>query len=381
MAAVATQHGSAIGSNNSSRSNRHTYMTSGYIVAQLARASSLSNDNAAQSNNNSSSNNDNNDNNGATGKISVQPRVDQQEIFDNPAMQTATKCCVFIKEIARKMGFPARTASTAQLLVYRTYIYRPTTRIGSTDLATGCLLVSSKMEETIKKLRDIIAYSYVLLSKPQSSQSDPKQVASSVIDKMRPNVMNAEQLILEAIGYDFRTSHTHLLFVKLAKMAGLTRESAVATSGWAILLDAYFTTLPIQYPSTVISAGSLVLAWCINADEPKDTCSFIRHVFMSSDNNSSHHSNGGYSTLPKTKSKRPPTLALESDNEWWVDFGVSTTDIQGFVKQMVDFYLLFFNSTMATAEYLERHKHGIPNKSISQKIAQWRLKLSDTSSK
>ncbi|KAJ2673982.1 RNA polymerase II C-terminal domain kinase beta subunit [Coemansia sp. RSA 1285] len=356
MAAVATQHGSAIGSNNSSRSNRHTYMTSGYIVAQLARASSLSNDNAAQSNNNNSNkNNDDNDNNGATGKISVQPRVDQQEIFDNPAMQTATKCCVFIKEIARKMGFPARTASTAQLLVYRTYIYRPTTRIGSTDLATGCLLVSSKMEETIKKLRDIIAHSYVLSSKPQSSQSDPKQVPSSVIDKMRPNVMNAEQLILEAIGYDFRTSHTHLLFVKLAKMAGLTRESAVATSGWAILLDAYFTTLPIQYPSTVISAGS--------------------------DNNSSRHSNGGYSTHPKTKSKRPPTLALESDNEWWVDFGVSTTDIQGFVKQMVDFYLLFFNSTMATAEYLERHKYGIPNKSISQKIAQWRLKLSDTSSK
>ncbi|KAJ2582897.1 hypothetical protein EV177_010239, partial [Coemansia sp. RSA 1804] len=76
------------------------------------------------------------------------------------------------------------------------------------------------MEETIKKLRDIIAHSYVLSSKPQSSQSDPKQVPSSVIDKMRPNVMNAEQLILEAIGYDFRTSHTHLLFVKLAKMAG-----------------------------------------------------------------------------------------------------------------------------------------------------------------
>ncbi|KAJ2215531.1 RNA polymerase II C-terminal domain kinase beta subunit [Coemansia sp. RSA 487] len=341
-------------------------MSSSYILAQLTNTPSISNSHATHTSNK---------NNNSEG--SIQPRADQQEIFDNPAMQTATKCCIFIKEISRKLGFPARTASTAQLLVYRTYIYRPSTRIGSTDMATACLFVASKMEETIKKLRDIIAHSYVILSKPQSS--DPKQVPSAVVDKMRPSIMNAEQLILEAIGYDFRTSHTHLLFVKLAKMAGLERKSGIAALGWAILSDAYFTTLPVQYPSAVISAGSLCLAWCVATDEPKDTCVSIRRLFTSNDASGNGNHTNGYPESPKTEPKRPLSLALTKDNEWWVGFGVSTSDIQSFVKQMVDFYLLFFNSTMATAEYLERHKYGIPSKDMAQKIAQWRMKISDNS--
>ncbi|KAJ2850433.1 RNA polymerase II C-terminal domain kinase beta subunit [Coemansia erecta] len=363
MSAATAQHYGVSGNGSSSSSCRHTYMTSSHILTQLTNAHSLSNNHAAHTN----SNNDGD---------SIKPRVDQQEIFANPAIQTATRCCIFIKEVSRMLGFPARTASTAQLLVYRTYIYRPTMRIGSTDMATACLFVASKMEETIKKMRDIAAHSYILSSKPQST--DPKQVPSAVIDKMRPNILNAEQLILEAIGYDFRTSHTHLLFVKLAKMAGLANKSSIAISGWAILSDAYFTTLPVQYPSAVISAGSLCLAWCVATEDPKDTCVFIRRLFTSNDASGNINYTNGRSASPKTESKRPPTLALAKDKEWWVHFGVSTNDIQGFVKQMVDFYLLFFNSTIATTEYLERHKYGIPSKDMAQKIAQWRMKLSDT---
>ncbi|KAJ2551914.1 RNA polymerase II C-terminal domain kinase beta subunit [Coemansia sp. RSA 1933] len=343
-------------------------MPSSYILAQLKNTPSVSGSHATHSNS------DHGDNSSS----STQLRSDQQEIFDNPAMQTATKCCISIKEVSRKLGFPARTISTAQLLVYRTYIYRPSTRIGSTDMATACLFVASKMEETIKKLRDISAHSYIILTKPQPSSSDPKQVPSAVIDKMRPSILNAEQLILEAIGYDFRTSHAHLLFVKLAKMAGLASKSDIATSGWAILSDAYFTTLPVQYPLSVISAGSLCLAWCVATDEPEDTCIVIRSLFTSNDaSGNGNHANGRDLGPPKIESKRPLTLTLAKDDEWWVRFGVSTADIQGFVKQMVDFYLLFFNSTVATTEYLERHKHGIPSKEMAQKIAQWRMKVSN----
>ncbi|KAI8321010.1 hypothetical protein GQ54DRAFT_245717, partial [Martensiomyces pterosporus] len=171
-------------------------------------------------------------------------------------MVTAAKSCVFIKELARLMGFPTRTTNTAQLLVHRTYIHRPATTINSTDLATACLFVAAKMEETIKKLRDILAHSYVLSS--QTTEVDAQAVPSSVTDKMRPSVLAAEQFVLDAIGFDFQTAHPHLLLVKLAKLAGAQRSMAIA--GWTILDDSHFTTLPVQYPSVVVAAGSLSLA-------------------------------------------------------------------------------------------------------------------------
>ncbi|KAJ1932676.1 RNA polymerase II C-terminal domain kinase beta subunit, partial [Linderina macrospora] len=91
-------------------------------------------------------------------------RVDRHDLLDHPSLQTAAKCCVFIKAVGRSMGFPTRTINTAQLLVHRTYIYRPQPQATATDIATACLFVAAKMEETLKKLKDILAHAFMISS-------------------------------------------------------------------------------------------------------------------------------------------------------------------------------------------------------------------------
>ncbi|KAJ1965669.1 RNA polymerase II C-terminal domain kinase beta subunit [Dipsacomyces acuminosporus] len=316
---------------------------------------------------------------------------ERHEILDHPAMIAAAKSCVFIKQVARAMGFPARTISTAQLLVHRTYIYRPSAAISSTDLAMACLFVAAKMEETIKKLRDILAHSYIISS--QTKETDVQSVAASITDKMRPSVLAGEQFVLNAIGFDFHTTHPHLLFVKMAKLADVQRSTAVA--GWTILDDAYFTTLPVQYPSVVIAAGSLILAWNLECESPQDVSRFIKQLYCASTNSSGTNggsANGGSTNsssgnrgcrngpgaqdtqFPTQARKRPASVNLS--DEWWLDFGIMTDDIRGFVRQMVDFYLLFFTNAAST-QYMERHNRGLPSKEMSQRIGQWRLRLSN----
>ncbi|KAJ2114307.1 hypothetical protein GGF48_005088 [Coemansia sp. RSA 921] len=60
--------------------------------------------------------------------------------------------------------------------------------------------------------------------------------------------------------------------------------------------------------------------------------------------------------------------ALDMATEWWTEFGVATLDVQSFVRQIVDFYVLFFNTSVASAEHMERHQNGLPNKDMSQRI-------------
>ncbi|KAJ1724495.1 RNA polymerase II C-terminal domain kinase beta subunit [Coemansia erecta] len=303
-------------------------------------------------------------------------------------MSTATKSCIFIKKLGRSLCFPARTISTAQLLIHRIYIYQPGTTISSTDLATACLFVAGKMEETIKKLRDMLAHSFVISSQ---SNGDPQAISTATTDKMRLGVLDAEQFVMEAIGFDFRTNHPHLLYVKMAKLAGIPRATAAA--GWHILADSYFTTLPIQYPSAVIAAGSLCLAWNLDCASPHETSRFVPAAFSivsSTPENRDGRSNRPESSRVSRRSandtgaaprstvfEQPQRLprSLNMSEEWWLQLGISTDDMQSFVRQIADFYLLFFNGTAASPEYIEKHKAGLPSSEMSRKIGQWRMWL------
>ncbi|KAJ2353145.1 hypothetical protein H4S02_013340, partial [Coemansia sp. RSA 2611] len=76
-------------------------------------------------------------------------------------------------------------------------------------------------------------------------------------------------------------------------------------------------------------------------------CTGNNHVFQSLgkslDMRGARRGNG----TAAQRRRRPMSLDLNSD--WWLEFGVATEDIQGFVRQIADFYLLFFNSTIASA--------------------------------
>ncbi|KAI7824944.1 cyclin-like protein [Kickxella alabastrina] len=363
---------------STSSNHRHSFMSRSHIVTLL----------------NGTVHDDDEESPNFQNQLLLLPSTERHEISDHPAMASASKCCVFIKELARTLCFPARTISTAQLLVHRTYINRPNYSANTADLATACLFVAAKMEETIKRLRDILAHSYVISS---SSVVDPQSVPVSVTDKMRPTVLAAEQFVLEAIGFDFRTAHPHLMYVKLAKMANVPISTVAA--GWSILADAYFTTLPVQYPSVLIAAGALCLAWNLDCTSPQDTSRFVRTslgIHGLPTEASKSHSGGrrGSNTnnrqisgrqestpanllFPAQSRERPQSISMYE--EWWAKFGVATSDMQSFVRQMADFYLLFFNGNAASAGYLERHRNGIPSSDMSRRIGQWRLWLENAS--
>ncbi|ORX74873.1 hypothetical protein DL89DRAFT_301296 [Linderina pennispora] len=295
--------------------SRHTFLTRSYILSLL--------------------------NSSAPPPQQSSARVERHDLLDHPSLQTATKCCVFIKAVGRSMGFPTRTINTAQLLVHRTYIYRPQPQATATDIATACLFVAAKMEETLKKLRDILVHAFIASSQ---TMEDARTVPSSTIDKMRPGVLASEQFVLDVIGYDFRTTHPHLL---------LGAEQPTVRAAWTILADCYYTTLPVQFPTAVLAAGALCLAWNLDCETPQDASQFVLRLYCANTQTGSKRARE--EDLPAVPVDRP--TAIELSSEWWTAFGVSTSDLRSFVRQMVDFHLLFFTN-IASAQYAERYRTG-----------------------
>ncbi|KAJ2803609.1 RNA polymerase II C-terminal domain kinase beta subunit [Coemansia helicoidea] len=361
--AAAMTHASALGKGGSG--SRHRFMSQSRIAAQLnghAPDAALPAQEA-----------------GAAGG--------RHGLLDHPTMMAATKGCVFIKAVGQSLGLPARTIGTAQLLAHRVHIFQASPPGSSTDIATACLLVAAKMEETIKRVHEILAHSYVLTTQPgagaASADAGQVAIAGAIVNKMRPSVLAAEQFVMEAIGFDFRTAHPHLLYVKLAKLAGLApgprrgSKQTTAAAGWTILSDAFFTTLPVQYPPAVLAAGALCLAWYLDCELPAAAAPFILEALSlgpaAEGGSSGSNSNG---TTDWQSREQPRSLDLAADG-WWTAFGVATKDMRGFVRQAVDFYLLFFSSAIATPAYMEQHESGLPSKDMAQRIGQWRMWLDD----
>ncbi|KAG0238055.1 hypothetical protein BGW42_007609 [Actinomortierella wolfii] len=97
------------------------------------------------------------------------------------------EACEVIAAIGKRIGFPQHTISTAQLLLHRFYMFNTIPDTGneaslltiiqsyntSACVVMACLFVSSKIEDTIKKLKDIMMATY-LYRHPNVVDWDPE---------------------------------------------------------------------------------------------------------------------------------------------------------------------------------------------------------------
>ncbi|RIA78956.1 cyclin-like protein [Glomus cerebriforme] len=97
-------------------------------------------------------------------KAEVTRCVEKQGSGDSKDNTSRAQWCTFINDVGSNLGLPQSTISTAQLLYNRFFLFQPTKDFASTkqqtDLCITCLFVSTKIEETYKKLKDILVAAY-----------------------------------------------------------------------------------------------------------------------------------------------------------------------------------------------------------------------------
>ncbi|OJK03246.1 hypothetical protein ASPACDRAFT_40569 [Aspergillus aculeatus ATCC 16872] len=162
----------------------------------------------------------------------------------------------WIDSVRRNLFLPIRTFNTAVVYYHKFRLVHPDNEYNYTDAATAALFTACKVEDTLKRSREIVCAAYNLKLPPHEHVAPDNQA----FDIPARGIIGLERLMLESSGFDFRTRHPQKTLVKLARKYGLTSQSEVSTVAYRIAQDLYRTYAPIKQTTSTMAFSALELA-------------------------------------------------------------------------------------------------------------------------
>ncbi|KAK9461623.1 cyclin-like protein [Lipomyces oligophaga] len=164
-----------------------------------------------------------------------------------------------------QLRFPIRTMGTAAILFQRFYLFNSLQKFPVIlDTALACLFVASKMEDTLKKLRDILLAAH----RVRHPNGPEIGLDSSAIEEQRRRIIPLERQVLETMSFDFRVSHPQKYIIKFCRKMNLSQQ--VAETAWLLMIDSYKTLAPLKYPPHAIALACLSISVSLLNDPSAD---------------------------------------------------------------------------------------------------------------
>lgn len=146
-----------------------------------------------------------------------------------------------------------RTFNTAVIYYHKFRLVHKDTEYQLQHGAAAALFSACKIEDTLKKSKEIICASWNLkLSASEHMTPDDPQ-----FDSASKTVIGCERLMLEASGFDYRNRHPQKYLIKLARKNGIDKD--ITKSAYRMLLDLYRTFAPLKQSCAAMAFGCLEL--------------------------------------------------------------------------------------------------------------------------
>eukprot|EP00019_Armaparvus_languidus_P011701 CAMPEP_0168585274 /NCGR_PEP_ID=MMETSP0420-20121227/3607_1 /TAXON_ID=498008 /ORGANISM="Pessonella sp." /LENGTH=757 /DNA_ID=CAMNT_0008620175 /DNA_START=124 /DNA_END=2397 /DNA_ORIENTATION=- len=190
---------------------------------------------------------------------------------------TRRNWCTFIHQCSMDLAIPQLTIATAAVFFHRFYVISPNKNADKFVVATACLFLAGKVEETPKWLQTLLPKAHQLKpigyggTPPSKPTLRPK---SDEYEKFRTAVLGAERELLQTIAFSLTVQHPYKFLLSAVK-ALLPAESGASMSAqaplgaerkrlaqmaWNFVNDSLRTTLCLQFEPKHIALAAIWMA-------------------------------------------------------------------------------------------------------------------------
>ncbi|KAJ8534329.1 hypothetical protein K7X08_007653 [Anisodus acutangulus] len=204
--------------------------------------------------------------------------------------------CTFLQDLGMRLKVPQVTIATAIIFCHRFFLRQSHSRNDRRTVATVCMFLAGKVEETPRPLKDVILVSYEIIHK-----KDPAAIQrikqKEVYEQQKELILSGERVVLATLAFDLNVHHPYKPLVEAIKKFKVA-QNALAQVAWNFVNDGLRTSLCLQFKPHHIAAGAIFLA-----------AKFLK-------------------------------VKLPSDGEkvWWQEFDVTPRQLEEVSNQMLELY-------------------------------------------
>ncbi|KAK8207035.1 cyclin [Phyllosticta capitalensis] len=160
-----------------------------------------------------------------------------------------------IDDVRKALQLPVRTFNTACVYYHKFRLLHSDNEYNPIEASLAALFTACKIEDTLKKSKEIICASFNLKLSPSEhlSPDDPQLEQPSKV------IIGLERLMLEAAGFDFRNRQPQKLVIKLTRKCAFAKEN-VGRTAYHMSLDLYRTFAPLKQTTPAMAIACVELA-------------------------------------------------------------------------------------------------------------------------
>ena len=156
--------------------------------------------------------------------------------------------------LAPPVRSPQLSIATAIVFYHRFYSRKSYDSYDRFRIATTCLFLAGKVEETPKKLKDVVVEAYKAQYQKQTGP-DPE---SKEFWELKEQILVCERILLQTLDFDLTVEHAYRPLLAYVKSIKGTRD--LAQVAWNFINDSLRTTIALQYPPRCVAAAAVSLA-------------------------------------------------------------------------------------------------------------------------
>lgn len=166
--------------------------------------------------------------------------------------------CSFIQDIGMMLRVPQVTIATAIMFCHRFYLHQSHAKNEWQTIATVCMFLASKVEDTPCHLNKVVKIAYETMYQ-RDYVAAQRINKTEVFEKQKSLILLAERLVLRTIRYDFNVRHPYKPLVEGLRKLKIDKKN-VRQTAWNFVNDWLRTTICLQFEPNYIAAGSIFLS-------------------------------------------------------------------------------------------------------------------------